>query len=49
MCGSLAKCPERAKPFVTLELSGSRLDLHHCILPSTVIRISGQLEGKGNA
>jgi len=47
MCGSLAKCPERAKSFVTLELSGSKLDSHDCILPSTVMRIGGNWKTMG--
>jgi hypothetical protein len=49
MHGSLAKRQERAKSFVTLALSGSKLDSHECILPSTVIRVLGELEDQGNA
>jgi len=49
MRGSLAKCPEQAKSFETPELSGSKLDSHNCILPSTGIRIWAELEDHGNA
>ncbi len=49
MHGSLTKRPERVKPFVTLELSGSILDSHDCTFPSTVMRILGESEDRGNA